>query len=317
VPLVVVRDAQGVLAMGIYNPASVFAAEVGREHVPDAVESVGDVTIYPVQLEPVKGLEANPNQPTGMGKGELMVVRCGRDGPVSGAAWRRADDKQLRLLLPLGDKPTAVARLDAPDLDCDQHTPGPVGLLPRGPGDQLDCDDITFAVHAKAAERCSTFDEDCNPVTTTSQVSCPCQATGGVCPCEDPGITGSCPDAAHNQTCAVPAESSGTGRTPCESRGQLLAMQECAIGCAVTLVSVPPGWDITIGDDHGLNDPVLLPSAQMLPIAIRPASVPSTGANVALLSVKPSGGVPAIHAVNLKLVGDACMATNAILCSDQ
>ncbi|HWU88449.1 MAG TPA: putative metal-binding motif-containing protein [Kofleriaceae bacterium] len=313
VPLVAVRDDQGVLALGIYNPGSVSSAELGSEYVPDTVDPVGDVTVYPIQLEPAKGFEASADQPSGVARGEVMVVRCGPNGPVSGAVWRRADGKQLRLLLPLEDEASAVDRLDAPDLDCDDHSPGPVGLAARGEGDRLDCDDTAFVVHAGAAERCSTFDEDCNPETTVSQVACQCALTGGVCACVDPGLQ-SCPEAA--QSCTVPSQSSAMGRTPCDSRGQLALLAQCTTTpCVVTLASVPPGWDVRIGGDHGLADPVDLPAGQRLPIAVRPTSVPSTGSGsaVALLSVKPVGS-PVIYAVKLQLMGDVCVPTNLISC---
>ena len=318
VPLVVVRDGQGVLAMGIYSPSSVFATVDGVEHRPDAVEPVGDVTIYPILLEPVNGLAANPEQPSGVARGEVMVVQCGRDDLVSGAVWRRADDKQLRLLLPLEpNKQSAVDRLDAPDLDCDQHSPGPAGFEARGEGDRLDCDDTAFVVHAKATEQCSTFDEDCNPETTVSQVACQCAATGGVCACVDPGLK-TCPETTHSQACNVPAETSGTGRTTCDSQGQLQPLAECALSaCVVTLASVPPGWDVRIGGDRGLNEPVDLPAGGKLPIAVRPTSVPSTNPAVALLNVKPSIGLAAIHAVKLQLVGDTCDAAPPIACAAQ
>jgi hypothetical protein len=321
VPLVVVRDDQGVLAMGLYNPESVFSAELGAEHRPDAVEPVGDVTIYPIQLEPAKGFEADQDMPSPVQKGQAMVVRCGPEGPVSGAVWRRSDDKQLRVLLPLSDQPSAVERLDAPDLDCDHHSPGPVGLQPRGEGDRLDCDDTAFLVHAKQAEACSTFDEDCNPATTFSQRACQCGTTGNVCACEDPGIA-HCPEPTHSQKCDVPAKTSGPGRTPCESRGELLALPDCAFGCTVTLVSVPEGWDVTIGMDRGLNEPVVLPASVKIPIGVRATSTPSTssGSNVAFLSVRPNGLPPSIHGVRLQLSGgtnDMCELMGEITCTAQ
>lgn len=318
VPLVVARDDQGVLAMGIYNPGSVFSAEVGSEFRPDAVEPVGDVTIYPIQLEPVKGLEASPAMPTPVMKGEVMVVRCKPNGPVSGAVWRRSDDKQLRLLLPLSDSPSAVDRLDAPDLDCDDHSPGPVGLEARSDGDKLDCDDTAFVVHAKQAEACSTFDEDCNPATTFSQRPCTCGTTGGVCACEDPGIN-HCPELTDSQKCDVPSKASGPGRTPCESRGDLLALPGCALGCTVTLVSVPDGWDVRIGPDRGVGESFMLPSSVKIPIAVRATTPANTASNVAFLSVRPTGMMPAIHGVRLVLSGtnDMCEAMGQITCAAQ
>jgi hypothetical protein len=256
-------------------------------------------------------------------KNEVLVVRCGLGGAVSGAVWRRGDDKQLRVLVPLdGNGGSAVDRLDAPDLDCDMHSAGPAGIEARGAGDERDCDDTAFVVHGGAVERCSptTFDEDCDLETTVSAASstegCQCAISGNICACVD-GSQPKCPSGF--QTCTFPTKTSGAARTPCDSRGDLVALPDCTNGCTATLTWVPPGWDVRIGGDHGINEPVPVPAPGVLPMAIRATDVPIAISGVGpplavLLSVMKGINPPTIVGVKLVPGGETCTNT-AISCT--
>src|SRR5688572_24334750 len=83
VPLVVVRSADRVLAMGIYNPESVFSAKLDEEHDPAPVKPVRDVTIYTIELEQVvkrfAAANTDPPMPPQVRPAEVMEVPCGPD----------------------------------------------------------------------------------------------------------------------------------------------------------------------------------------------------------------------------------------------
>jgi hypothetical protein len=257
VPLVAARAGDKLLAMGIYDPAGIFAAELGREHAPAAVTSVGDVTIYPIELEPVdRSFAVAASAPQQVLPREVMTVPCGAGGEVSGLVWRRADQHQLRVVLAIPSRPPPGAPgeagkdlLDPPDLDCDQHSPGPAGVLRISVGDERDCDDTASAVAAGVRESCSTFDEDCNPLTTLSPKTCADACASSVCFCDD-AIS---PDrevcAALLGTCKLPSSSSGgSGLLPCASAGFVL-LPPCQGGCEVLLESVPEGLEVAISDE--------------------------------------------------------------------
>lgn len=260
VPLVVARAGDRVLAMGIYNPDSVLAAKLGQEHVPAVVKPVRDVTIYPIQLEPVVRAFGPVNAdlpPAVVLPGEVMSVRCGAEGPlISGFVWRRGDGRQLRVLAAIPTRPED--RLDPPDLDCDQRSPGR-GAIPRhDAGDQRDCDDTAFAIHGSAREKCSAIDEDCNPGTTLSLAPGACTIAcdpGQICVCEDPGgpDSAACVGPVQAQPCKLPsAETSAPGLLrPCASAGAVV-LPLCQGGCEVLLASVPEGLEVEIADGEGL-----------------------------------------------------------------
>jgi hypothetical protein len=249
VPLVMTWAGEELLALGIYEPTRVFAAKLGIEHGPATVEAVSDVTIYPIQLEPVIRKLFATAAPQPVKPGEVMEVPCGATGALSGYVWRLADGHELRVLvaLPEGDR---LDRLEPPDLDCDQHSPGRAQITRGSVGDERDCDDTTFAVHAGARERCSRFDEDCNSETTQSLVPCgsACPANP-VCLCDDGRVSSECVLA--GQACTLPLMTSGEGKTPCPSSGPLLLPPVCQGGCEAMIAWVPDGLELTISDAPG------------------------------------------------------------------
>jgi hypothetical protein len=99
----------------------------------------------------------------------------------------------------------------------------------------------------------------------------------------------------------------------------MLALPDCALGCTVTLVSAPAGWDVVIGDDRGLGEPLVLASSVKIPIGVKATSTPSTAADTAFLSVRPNGMAPSIYGVRLVLSGtnDACTSGAEISCVAQ
>jgi hypothetical protein len=255
VPLVAARAGDRLLALGVYNPASIFAAELGREHAPAAVSPVGDVTIYSIELEPVdRAFSPATGAPQAVAPREVMAVPCGAGGAMSGFAWRRADLHQLRVVLSIPTRPaeqggTGKDLLDPPDLDCDEHTPGPAGVLRISVGDERDCDDTAPAIHGGARERCSSFDEDCNSLTTLSPAPCEGACTAPACFCDDEVGAGEVRCPIQLGACTVPSISSGgEGLQPCESAGVVL-LPPCQAGCEVLLEAVPEGLEIAISDD--------------------------------------------------------------------
>ena len=69
------RAGDQLLALGLHDPESVFAAELGSEHAPAAVSPVGDVTIYPIQLEPVdRVLPLGATSPQLVKPREVMII---------------------------------------------------------------------------------------------------------------------------------------------------------------------------------------------------------------------------------------------------
>jgi hypothetical protein len=244
------------LALGVYDPASIAVAPLGREHTPSTVSPVGDVTIFPIQLEPVTAVLAPApasGAPPVVRPGEILPVACAGTGAPSGLVWRRADDTELRVLLPLGDA-SGAARLDPPDLDCDRHSPGKAGVVRTNAGDQRDCDDTAAFVHAGVREQCTKLDEDCNPLTTLSPATCPqaCPSMGLPCVCDEAGGTESCLQPVTAGECKVPSTSSSVGRQPCDAVG-LIKLGPCAGGCEVLLAWAPPGLEVSISDVDGAD----------------------------------------------------------------
>lgn len=243
--------AEQLLALGVYDPAGIAAAPLGRAYAPSAVSPVSDVSIFGVALEPVDRVLAPAPAaaaPTPVGPREVLRVSCPDAGETSGFAWRRADGAELRVLVPLGGE-TGAARLDPPDLDCDQHSPGRAGVVRSEAGDQRDCDDTSAIVNADARERCSPVDEDCDPQTTLSLAACTTTCASGVCACDDAGAREVCLAATTSGPCKLPATSSGgSGRLVCDSLGTIKLLG-CAAGCEAMLVWAPEGLEVMLRDD--------------------------------------------------------------------
>jgi hypothetical protein len=254
VPLVAARTGDQLLALGLHDPASVFAAALGGEHRPAAVSPVGDVTIYPIQLEPVDRVFAlAADAPQLVKPREVLIIPCGNDGAAGGLAWRRADRHQLRVVTARGGE-AGKSLLEPPDLDCDRHSPGAAGLARHVPGDELDCDDTAPFVHGGARERCTAFDDDCDPKTTLAPTPC-AQACPGplqICACDSAGADNACIEPLFDQPCKLPAKLvSGAAREPCKSAGPLGLPLVCQGGCEVMLAWAPPGLEVTIADEDG------------------------------------------------------------------
>jgi hypothetical protein len=244
------------VALGVYAPDSIAAAPLDRAHVPAAVSPVSDVTIFQIDLEPVDrafALDATVAIPQLVKPREVMRVSCGATGAISGVVWRRADGHELRVLAQIPTPSSGNGRLDPPDLDCDQHSPGRAQVQRTELGDQRDCDDTAFAVHGEARERCSALDEDCNSDTTLSPARCTqtCASTLQICACDDAARPEACLLPISGVRCKVASTSSGgTGRQPCESAGPLKLL-DCAAGCEVLLAWAPEGLEVSISDDQG------------------------------------------------------------------
>ena len=267
VPLIAVQRDTGaqpqldpLLALGVYNPPSIFAAPLDREHAPDAVSPVSDVTIFRIDLEPVDrvfALAPGALAPPLVKSREVMRVPCAATGATSGVVWRRADGIELRVLLPEVRPPGAEAgadRLEPPDLDCDQHSPGRNKVLRGESGDRRDCDDTAFAVHGGVRERCSALDDDCNTDTTLSPTPCSlqCPSVLQICACDDAAQPESCTAPIATEPCKLMATSSGgPGRQPCESAGPIKLPPLCANGCEVLLAWAPDGLEVALSDDPG------------------------------------------------------------------
>jgi hypothetical protein len=325
VPLVIVRAADRVLAMGLHDPDSVFAAKLGEVHTPSVVKPVRDVTIYPIQLEPVtrvfSPVSTEPPEPPVVRPGEVMLVRCGDDGSmISGLVWRRADQRQLRVLAPSRG---GEDRLDPPDLDCDEHSPGR-GAIPRhDPGDQRDCDDTAAAIHGGAREQCSEVDMDCNPGTTIDRVECTGGCLSNTCVCVKGGPSQICVESV--KTCEVPADSSGPELKPCDSAGTVKLTDCLAPGCVVTLAMEPVGLEVFLAAAegqmrHGVGEPITLTgdTVHLAVHATRSFSDPML-VDPIVLRVVPPGlplPVPAVQVIRVQLSGsgDGCSAADEITC---
>ncbi len=254
VPLVGARAGDQLLALGLHDPASIFAAELGRDHVPAAVSPVGDVTIYPIELEPIDRVFAlSATGPQLVKPREVMLVPCAADAAPGGLAWRRADQRQLRVATA---RPASggEALLAPPDLDCDRHSPGAAGLARHVPGDELDCDDTAPFIHGGGRERCTPFDDDCDPQTTLAPAPCmqQCPSPIQVCACDSAGADNACIEPLFGDPCKLPSKSlSGPDREACDSAGPLVLPLLCQAGCEVMLAWTPPGLEVTISDEDG------------------------------------------------------------------
>jgi hypothetical protein len=325
VPLVVVRAGDDrVLAMGVYNPDSVFAAKLGEEHVPSVVKPVRDVAIYPIQLEPVSKVFspaiADPPVPPVVRPGEVMTVPCADSATVSGLVWRRGDRRQLRVL---GPSRSGEDRLEPPDLDCDQHSPGRGGIPRHDPGDERDCDDTAAAIHGGARERCSAVDEDCNPETTIERVPCEGACLSNTCVCVEGGPPQVCVEGV--KTCAVPADASGPELEACDSAG-MVKLADCGTpGCVVTLAAQPDGLEVFLAAAagqmrHGLGEPLLLGGDTVhLAVHGKRTFLDPMLAEPIVLRVVPPGlpaPVPVVQVIRVELVGSGggCSAADAIMC---
>jgi hypothetical protein len=322
VPLVAVRDGDRLLALGVYAPESIAQAELGRDHVPDAVAPVSDVTIFPIQLEPVDRVLASAVPGAQAVKPrEVMVVSCVPDGAISGFAWRRADGVQLRVLVPLAGQ-DGKSRLDPPDLDCDRHSPGRAQVARREPGDQRDCDDTTFTVHGGARERCTpmdsnavSVDEDCNSDTIVAPRECTQQCAGGLqlCACEDGRAQEECLTPFAGGVCKVPAMASGPGgKQACESEGPIRLPPLCLGGCQVLLAWAPDELEVKLSDAMGLRSYGLGAWAPMEDdqayLSIRGTKPLAPGFDPIIMRIK-AGAVVTNFAVQLTLVDAVCGAT--------
>ena len=324
VPLVAARSGEQLLALGVYDPASIFAAQLGREHAPSAVSAVGDVTIFPIELEPVVRVFAPPDPtPQAVKPSEVMTVSCASSGgALSGFAWRRADQKQLRVMtvLPRADED----RLQPPDLDCDEHSPGAGRVNRMVTGDELDCDDTAPTVHGAAREQCSRFDEDCNSVTTLSPAECPqaCPGPISICACDDAsGEASGCVAPLYGEPCKVPSMSSGPGRTPCDSAGPLVLPLICQGGCEVLLAWAPPGLEVKISDGEGQVGQGLgkwVPITDGKAFLSVEATRPFASALQVILARIKTGTTIKNHAIPLTLVeAAACGAPSQLECPMQ
>lgn len=254
VPLVAARTGDQLLALGLHDPESVFAAALGSEHTPAAVSPVGDVTIYPIQLEPVdRVIPLGATSPQLVKPREVMIIPCGVDGMPGGFVWRRGDQRQLRVIAARGSA-EGKPLLEPPDLDCDRHSPGTAGLPRHVPGDELDCDDTAPFVHGGGRERCTAFDDDCDPQTTLAPAPCAqqCPSPIQVCACESAGADSACVEPLFGEPCKLASKSVGGGeREPCKSAGPLALPLVCQGGCEVLLAWTPPGLEVTIADEDG------------------------------------------------------------------
>jgi hypothetical protein len=242
VPLVIVRDAaQAVIGMGVYSPGSIVTAPLGVDHIPDAVSAREDVTLYEIPIEAARGIgPARVGQVLGLAPGDVLPVLCRRedDAPRGGLVWRRQDDSQLRFALPLdGGAGAAEGGLAPPDLDCDEHSAGGIGLR-SSLGDQRDCDDTTWFVHADASERCSLVDEDCDPSTQgvtacVDPVTCP----AGLCACDGDRALAECARL-DGLRCTLPADSGGSGQL-CQTSTAVVLPSDCEGACRVVLQREP------------------------------------------------------------------------------
>jgi hypothetical protein len=320
VPLVMAWAGDTLLALGVYEPTRIFTAKLGVEHGPATVDAVSDVTIYPIQLEPVIRRFPATEAPQLVARGEVMEVRCGAGGPLSGYVWRLADGHELRVLvaLPEGEGGEEGDRLEPADLDCDQHSPGRAQVARGDVGDQRDCDDTASAVHAGARERCSTIDEDCNSETTQALSKCTgvcvgtdvcgCDAGGGASPCLEPIGMG----------CELPAMTSGQGRTVCASAGEIaLPPLRCQSGCEVMLAWAPEWLEVAISDAegrtaHGLGAWATMEDAKAY-LAVRGISSDLGDAPGLVMHVR-AGGTTSIHSIDLRPMDGTCGASNLLLC---
>ncbi len=317
VPLVAVRAGDQLLALGVHDPQSIFAAPLGREHAAATVAPVSDVTIYPIELEPAEPGIVTASGPRPVEPGQVMAVACGPGEPVSGLVWRRADLRQLRVMAARPDD--RGDRLDPPDLDCDQHSPGAAGLR-HVPGDELDCDDTAASVHGAGREQCSKLiDNDCRPETTLSPVPCAnLQCPTPRCVCDDAGPAEACLEPLFGEVCKLAGSPSSGGLKPCDGAGPMALPVICQAGCEVMLAWAPEGLEVTISDQQGQQGQ---PLGRFVPIAdgrafltVRPDGGRAfSGPLEILLRIKVGLDV-GDHLMQLTLFDGACEAPSMLVC---
>lgn len=252
-PIVVVRDIDTrIIGVGVYQPSKLFDTEPFAGSI---VHKAGVVQVFHIDVEPVvldAGTTAGELRPM-----STRTVLCG--DLASGLVWRTASGKQLRVLYPEPGGESADKRLDAPDLDCDQHTAGIVGVDLGLGDDRLDCDDLQGSVYVKAAEVCNGVDDNCDETDGGYEISATCDGCGT-------GLPGVCDDAypanPSGESCMVPPQSlqcrsctidyNGGGSmasvTLCEA-SYLQSVFECLDGCDATVIDASSGLEVRIGPD--------------------------------------------------------------------
>lgn len=312
VPLVALRAGEELVALGLHDPDSVFAARIGGVHTPAAVSPVSDVTIYPIALERVAKVLPAGAAPQPVRPGEVLTVPCKPNGAANGLAWRRGDGRQLRVLVARDGSD----RLEPPDLDCDAHSPGKAGVR-TDLGDQGDCDDTAFLIHAKAREQCSRIDEDCNAETALAEPrACASTCLSPVCLCGDEGPTQEVCPMPVSDPCKVRAMSTSTGLQVCDSAGPI-RLAPCQGGCEVLIESVPAGLEAALADAPGRpgagpGEWVEIPDgvAWLTVGAARPLAGPD---HVIALRIKTAAGTSPPAAIVLQLLSLQCEVSPSVL----
>ncbi len=308
-PIVIGRDEGGdVVAMGVYEADAVFQVQDQGGVTPEVsydADARNKLKIYKIQLEAARPVSYDRGQP-GVPLSGVMEVPCA--GGRSGFVWRRAANQQLRVLLPL-DPATdnAEDRLNAPNLDCDDHSAGIDGHARDG-GDRTDCDDTVDATHAGARELCNGVDDDCDGVPgmvllDTCANSCQGLTTRGLCDETQASFATQCARSTC-QLCSIPTAAIGGGaiRIACPSRAHVLPVECINAKCRLTLAFVDPMWTVTIGIAEpftaGLGEPVELDNISQ-----------STG-NAALLGIEVAS--TSMFGTTIDLTGEMILSVQVI-----